>query len=118
MGYPMSTGRWADTDPVSLFASATRTATANGSAVELGDCAQARLDLKVTSASGTTPTLDVKVQTSPDGTTWTDVGTFTQVTAVSTQHKVFSGLDRFVRGVATIGGTTPLFTFSLGGEAC
>ena len=103
MAYQMGNGRWADTDPVTLFASAARTASANGSAVELGDCAVARLDLKVTAASGTTPTLVVKVQTSPDGTTWADVGTaFTQATAATTEHKIVSGLDRFVRGVATI----------------
>ena len=118
MGYQTASGRWADTDPVTLFASAARTASANGSAVELGDCAVARLDLKVTAASGTTPTLNVKVQTSPDGTTWTDVGTaFAQATGATTEHKIVSGLDRFVRGVATIGGTTPSFTFSLDGEA-
>ena len=118
MGYQMANGRYANTDPVSLFASAARTATVNGSAIELGGRCMARLDLKVTAASGTTPTLNVKVQHSPDGTTWTDVGTaFTQATGATTEHKVVSGLDRFVRGVATIAGTTPSFTFSLEGEA-
>ena len=113
MAYQMANGRWADTDPVSLFASAARTATVNGSAVELGDRCMARLDLKVTAASGTTPTLNVKVQHSPDGTNWTDVGTaFTQATGATTEHKIVSGLDRFVRGVATIASVASAVTKS------
>jgi hypothetical protein len=119
MPYITGTNQLARTKDATLQASVTRTATANGTGLELADCGTLRLDFAVTAASGTTPTLDVKVQTSPDGTTWTDVsgGSFTQATGTTTQHKVISNIDRYVRHVATIGGTSPSFTYSLTGDA-
>lgn len=71
--------------------------------------------LSVTLATGTTPTLDVKVQLSPDGTAWYDEGTsFTQITTASTPAvKKLTGLGAYMRYVWTIGGTTPSFTFSI-----
>lgn len=117
-GYQMGNGQWADTVDCTLLQSATKTATFNTDAIELGDCASARLDLAVTAASGTLPTLDVEIQTSPDGSTWTAVASFTQKTTTGSQHKLFAPLDRYVRAACTIGGTTPSFTFSLSGEAC
>jgi hypothetical protein len=119
MGYQMQNGRYANTLPVHVMGGVVAVTT-NGAAVELGDRGSARLDLKVTASSGdTSQTLDVKIQTSPDGATWSDVASFTQVTtATGSQHKVFTGLDRFVRAVATVGGTgTPSFTFTVDGEA-
>jgi hypothetical protein len=41
--------------------------------------------LDVTAASGTTPTLDVKLQTTEDGTNWCDFAAFGQATVVSRQ---------------------------------
>ena len=116
MGYSTKSGRWANTQALVLAASAARTATGNGSAVEIGDKAVARLLLDVTARTGTTPTLDVTIQTSYDGTTWRNAGTFTQATAVGQQRGSFM-LDRYVRAAWTIGGTTPNFTFSIAGEA-
>lgn len=116
MGYMTSTGRWADTQTVSLAASAARTATGSGTGVELGDRSVARLVLDISAASGTTPTLDVVVQCSSDNATWYTAGTFTQATGTGTERKVVN-LDRYVRASWTIGGTTPSFTFSLTGEA-
>lgn len=115
MGYHTSDGRFADTQDLTLFPSATKTATATGDAVETGDRRVARLKLDVTAASGTSPTLDVDVETSRDGSTWYTSGSFTQATAVGGEEKLFM-LDRFVRAKATIGGTTPSFTFSVAGE--
>jgi hypothetical protein len=101
-----------------LVASAARTTTGSGSAFEMEDNGTLRLLLNVSAASGTTPTLDVTIETSLDGSTgWTSVGTFTQNTAVSSQRKVFTGLDRYARATWVIGGTTPSFTFSVIGEA-
>lgn len=117
MGYEKANGEWADTEDVELASSAARTATGDGSSVEVGDRGVVRLLLDVTAASGTSPTLDVTVETSFDGTTWRQAGTFTQQTAVGTERKSFSGLDRFVRVTWTIGGTTPSFTFEVSGEA-
>lgn len=116
MGYFTAAGRYARTKDVTLFSSAARTETANGSAVEVGDVATVRLLLDVTAVSGT-PTLDVTVETSFDGSTsWRSLGAFAQKTAVSSERKSFGGCDRFVRAVATIGGGTPSLTFSVTGE--
>lgn len=115
-GYTMADGRYAEVEPVTLAASAARTATGNGSGAELGDRRVARLKLDVTAASGTSPTLDVTIQTSRDGTTWYTAGTFAQRTGIANESKVFA-IDRHVRASWTIGGTTPSFTFSIIGEA-
>lgn len=113
MAYQKLNGQWCNTIALVLFASLARHASANGAAVELGDCSTARLNLAVTAKAGTSPTLDVKVQTSPDNSTWTDVGAaFTQATDVTTQRKILSGLDRFVRGVATIASVASAVTKS------
>jgi hypothetical protein len=116
MGYTTASGRWANTEDLPLAPSAARTTTANGAAIEVGDKGVARLALDVTARTGTTPTLDVTIQTSFDGVTWRTAGTFTQATAVGTQRASFN-IDRFVRATWTIGGTTPNFTFSVTGEA-
>jgi hypothetical protein len=117
-----TSGEISNITDVTLFASAARTATANGTAVALGDLGTLRLFLDVTAASGTTPTLDVTVETSYDGSTgWRAISAsgsaFTQATGVTSQRRSFVGCDRYVRAVATIGGTSPSFTFSLSGEA-
>jgi hypothetical protein len=66
-------------------------ATANSAAFDMGvgDCYQLTLD--ITAATGTSPTLDVVVQTSFDnGTNFLDLPLrFTQVTAASTKYLVF-----------------------------
>lgn len=118
MGYKMGNGRWADTDDLTLHASAARTATGNGDSIELGDVGVLRLLLDVTANAGTDETLDVAVETSYDATTWRQLGTFTQATGVTSERKSFSGADRYVRVVYTIGGTgSPSFTFAISGEA-
>lgn len=112
------TGQYSDIDDVVLAASAARTATGNGTSVALGDRGVARLLLDVTAVAGTSPTLDITVETSFDGAAWRSLGTFAQKTAVGTERKSFSGCDRFVRANHTIGGTGgPSFTFSITGEA-
>lgn len=116
MGYSTKSGRWAATADLVLAASAERTATGNGASVEVGDKAVGRLLLDVTARTGTTPTLDVTIQTSFDGVTWRTAGTFTQATATG-QQRISCMLDRYVRAIWTIGGTTPSFTFSIAGEA-
>lgn len=117
MGYTQANGMWADTDEVSILASAARTASGSGSAIEVGDRGTLRLDLAVTAAAGTTPTLDVTVETSSNATTWRSLGTFSQKTAVSSERKSFPGCDRFARVTFSIAGTTPSFTCSVVGEA-
>lgn len=111
-------GRTASALDLPLAASATRTATGTGDTAEMGEKSCMRLKLDVTAVSGSSPTLDVIVETSPDGASnWQTVATFAQKSAVSSELNVFPGCDRFVRAKWTIAGTTPSFTFSLLGEA-
>jgi hypothetical protein len=117
MPYQTSALRATRTADITLAASAARTATGTGSAVEMGDSGILRLTLDITAASGTTPTLDVAIQTSQDGSTgWTTVASFAQQTGVATVRKVFAGFDRYARASWTIAGTTPSFTFSCVGD--
>lgn len=117
MGYRMQDGSWADTEAVTLLGSSTQTASTNSTGIELGDRAMWRGTLDVTAASGTTPTLDVTLQTSADNSTWRTLGTFTQKTTTGSERKSFAGCDRYVRATSVIAGTTPSFTFSIAGEA-
>jgi hypothetical protein len=76
-----------------------------------------RLNRVVTAASGTTPSLTVIIEHSADNATWSTHTTFTAATAVNTERKVLSGLDRYVRARWTVSGTTPSFTWGLTGES-
>lgn len=97
-----------------LLASAARTTSTNGGSMTVPVGRELIVTLDVTAASGTTPTLDVKLQHSPDGAQWTDLGTsFAQKTAVGAEAKVFTGVHGYIRTVSTIGGTTPSFTYSV-----
>ena len=123
MGYEMKrNGRWARTRDVTLVSGAVTTATGAvaNSSYELGDQNTLRLTLNATAVSGTTPSVTVTVETSADGSTnWQTVASFAAVTAVSSQRKVFTGLDRFVRLNATaVSGTTPSVTYTVSGESC
>lgn len=73
-----------------------------------------RMQLDVTAVAGVTPTLDVVVEDSLDGTNWNVIGIFAQKTAVGRQ--VINITDLFadrLRVRWTVGGTTPSFTFSV-----
>ncbi len=115
--YFTSTGA-IDGEPITLLASAEHTADGNGPAVPTDGAHTLRLTLDITAATAGTgsPTLTVNVQTSADGTTWSTHTSFAAATAVGTQRKALSGLDRFVRCSWTLAGTTPSATFSVAGE--
>jgi hypothetical protein len=117
MGYNRQDGQWADTEELSLHASAARTASGNGDAVESGDRGTLRLLLDVTDVSGTAPSLLVILETSLDGVTWREFGAFSALSAIGSQRRSFFGADRFVRARWALGGTTPSFTFGISGEA-
>lgn len=114
---------------VTVFGSAARTVTTNSQDQENSACRGVRLYLDVTAASGAAPTLDVKIQTRDHiSGTYIDLpgAVFTQKTAASfddltiypgiaetANETVSDVLSGTWRAVATIGGTTPSFTFSL-----
>lgn len=103
-----------------LFSALARTASANGSGIDLNadqPFGPVTLLLSIGAASGTTPTLDVKLQDSADGASWADISgaAFAQKTAAGFGTLQISTWRRHIRAVATIAGTTPSFTFSVVG---
>mgnify|MGYP001573032664 FL=1 len=99
----------------------TATATATCTGVDTLGYNSAAVALEVGVVSGTSPTLDVKIQDSADNSTFADVTglTFTQVTATgNSQILRVDGLNtstrrRYLRAVGTIAGTTPSFAFGV-----
>lgn len=91
--------------------------TGNGTAVDNAAATTngAVAHLHVTSADGTTPTIDWKVQHSVDNSTWVDLITFTQATDITVERLTVSGtVNRYLRAVRTIGGSaSPNFDCAL-----
>lgn len=103
--------------PDATLASAARTASGVGTAFNSDTAESLEGFLAVTAASGTTPTLDVRLETSVDGgTSYDTVGSFTQQTGIATDNHVFGPLGDTCRWAWTIGGTTPSFTFTVTAE--
>jgi hypothetical protein len=98
-----------------LAASAARTASGDsGASKGWGAARTIRAQVDVTAASGTSPTLDVVVEDTLDGTNWNTIGTFAQKTAVGREVINITGaFSDTVRVRWTVGGTTPSFTFSV-----
>lgn len=69
----------------------------------------------LTALSGSsTPTLNVKVQHSTDNSSWSDLITFTALTAVGSERKTVSGtVNRYVRSLWTMTGSSLSFTFAV-----
>lgn len=99
-----------------LVPSAARTTSGNGSAVTgwSRSAGAAVVKLDVTAAGGTTPSLTVTLQDSPDGTTWTTRDTFAVKTTTGNETRPLpGGLAPNIRASWTIAGTAPTFTFSV-----
>jgi len=103
-----------------VVTSAARTATGQSAAITVGrveTSGKFGLILNCTAASGTTPTLDVTVEWSADGTNFfaaQAADSFTQVTTTGqVGAKSFDVKGPFYRVKWTIGGTTPSFTFTV-----
>jgi hypothetical protein len=110
------------TNRIGLAGTAARTATGQGSAVDVRQLiGHARFTLDCAAGTGTSPTLTVNIQDSADGSTgWATVASFTQVTTTaSTQDRALDvrSTRGFLRAQWTIGGTSPSFTFSVNGLA-
>src|SRR5438128_1060573 len=94
---------------------ATSTVTGTGGDLLAGDGRCFALQ-QVGTVSGTTPTLDGKIQESSDNSTWTDIAgaTFPQVTATGNYQAItFDRTKRYVRYLGTIAGTTPSFALAV-----
>lgn len=102
---------------ITLLASEARVVSGVGVSVDLGIKSGLTLDLAVSAASGTNPTLDVALETSKDNTTWRTLDAFARVTTAGPVARAFAGADRYVRARWTLGGTDPSFTFGLTGQA-
>lgn len=95
-----------------------RAITGDSGWIAVGAAKELIAQLDANAGTGTTPTLDVKFQTSFDGTNATAVdvptGAFTQIAgAASMQIKSITQFHRFVKVVWTVTGTTPSFTFGV-----
>lgn len=98
-----------------IVASAARTASGNGGVLAgYGPARQLRAQLDVTAAGGVSPTLDVVIEDTLDGTTWNTVGTFGPKTAAGREViNITTPFADRLRARWTVGGTTPSFTFSV-----
>ena len=73
--------------------------------------------LIVSASSGGSPTLDAKIQHSADNTTYADLVTFTQATGTTSEVKLVSEgttVNRYLKAILTVGGSTPSFTAIIG----
>jgi len=114
---------------LALKASGAETANTTGSAFDTGECNTLYVQVDVTAASGTTPTLTVVVEGSNDNSNYFVLATIGSnggaVGAVGTAPANFTttGTARcavpaaqWVRYRSVITGTTPSFTYSVTGE--
>lgn len=97
------------------LAPAARTATVNGSSLDLqGYNGEVMAILDSAAGTGTSPTLDGKIQDSADNSTFADVTglTFAQVTTAASLQTLRidpRAVRRYIRQVGVIGGTSPSF---------
>jgi len=100
----------------SLVAPAAFTTTSTETSVDFGAAGTngGGASLHVLAASGSSPTLDAKIQTSADNASFSDYITFAQKTAVGSELKTSaSNPARYARAVLTIGGGSPSFTVAV-----
>jgi hypothetical protein len=107
--------------PLTLITPGTYTTTETGTGVSILDYDGVGLAVLASAAgTGSAPTLDGKLQDSPDGSTdWQDItgATFTQVTDAGAAAEAISfsvnSARKFIRAVGTIAGGTPSFDFGI-----
>jgi hypothetical protein len=81
-----------------------------------GPCGAMTMTLVVSAASGTSPTNDTIIEHSHDNSTFATLGSFTQATAATSETKTFGPVRRYVRAKSTLGGTSPVFSFTVSGD--
>ena len=107
-------------DVTAAVASASVTATATSSAIDLKEFdGDVLLVLNCAAGTGSSPTLDIKVQDSDEtGGTYGDLSgaTFTQVTTSASVQTLEVNKDeckRFIKIVQTVGGSSPVFVYGI-----
>lgn len=105
--------------PIQPLASTVATASGVGPALDLGERATVRMTLTAAAASGTLPTLDCTIETSPDAgaAQWLTVGSFAQLVAPGAKDLEVVGVAQFIRARWKIAGDTPSFIFAITGRA-
>lgn len=99
-----------------LTAQAAGTVTGSSFSIDNDGGVNLAVVVNCTDFTGTTPTADIKVQWSNDGSTWADAetpDTFTQIVAPVKTTKVFPVKGAFARTSVTVAGTTPAFTATI-----
>jgi hypothetical protein len=102
--------------PSPVVASAARTTSGSSTALDCSGWEAVGLELVITAASGTTPSLAVTVQWSNDGTNWADADVpdaFAARTAAGRSFRNALVKARYLRIAWAITGTTPSFTFAV-----
>lgn len=86
------------------------TATVNGASKNVGpSLVPETYMIYVPQATGTSPTLDVSIEESDDGSTWNEKTSMPQITVAGTYYQTVMSSKRYRRAVLTVGGTTPNF---------
>jgi hypothetical protein len=105
------------TSAITFLASAERTEDGSSGEQNLYFADEVLVFLDVTAVGGTSPTLDMTIQTKDANGNWYDLDTFTQATGAGKQARGITIFGQDLRIVYTIGGTTPAVTFSVTGIA-
>lgn len=110
-------GELYDQDAITILDSVTKTSSFVQE-YEIGDRGTVRLDLNVSAISGSGALFHGQIETRRDSTdSWRVVDAFQPVSAVGSQRRSMSGLDRLIRLAGTIAGSSPTVTLSLSGHA-
>ncbi len=96
---------------INIKSSGAITANGNSGAVDVSDVEKIIIKTVVSAVSGTSPTLDITIKDSDDGSTWDTVESLTQITAAGTVNtRLTKPTRRYIRVDWTVGGTLPSFT--------
>ncbi len=97
-----------------IIESLTRTTNGNSDNMRTSSGETIRCQLNITGATGTTPTLNVLVEDTLDGTNYNTIGTFAQKTAAGREViSITTPFSETLRVSWAIAGTNPSFTFSV-----
>jgi len=90
--------------------------TSNGSSepINVADYSEARLFVIISSVSGVTPSLNVKIQSQePVSLTWVDIANMSPITTTGAYTIPLSNMGLVIRIAWTVGGTSPSFTATM-----